>query len=268
MRHLSYPFVVLIVSLFASPVAAEEEDLNTQLMRATVKISHNTLTATGFVLTTKNGGKVMLVTAAHVFENTRADETDVAFRSKNAEGVYKKESVKLVIRKDGKPTWTKHATEDVAAVWIMPPKNANLARISPDLLASDASLKKHRVHSGEHLSCLGFPHRNEANDAGFPILRSGAIATFPLIPTAKTKTFYLSANTFEGDSGGPVYLTRASRTDPDHEDVRLILGLVSAQRFLVEEAKMIYGTTKLRHRLGLAIIVHASFIKETIDRLP
>ena len=31
--------------------------------------------------------------------------------------------------------------------------------------------------------------------------------------------------------------------------------------------KMIYGTSKVRHRLGLAIVIHASFIKETIDLL-
>ncbi len=32
--------------------------------------------------------------------------------------------------------------------------------------------------------------------------------------------------------------------------------------------KMIYGTTKVRHRLGLAIVIHASFIRETMERLP
>jgi V8-like Glu-specific endopeptidase len=268
MRYLSQPFIVLIFLLPVSPVAAEENDLSTQMMRATVMITHDTSTATGFVLTANDSGQFMLVTAAHVFEKTRGDQTMVVFRIKEAEGVYKKESVKLVIRKAGKPEWTKHATEDVAAIWIVPPKTADLAKLSPDLLASDESLKKHGVHPGELLSYLGFPHRNEANEAGFPILRSGPIATFPLVPTAKTKTFLLSANIFEGDSGGPVYLTRASRTGPDKEELRLILGLVTGQRFLDEEAKGIYGTSKVRHRLGLAIIVHASFIRETIDRLP
>ena len=74
----------------------------------------------------------------------------------------------------------------------------------------------------------------------------------------------MSMNTFEGDSGGPVSLARESQSNPDSE-IRLIVGLVSGQQFLDEEAKMIYGTTKLRHRLGLAIVVHASFVKETVD---
>jgi V8-like Glu-specific endopeptidase len=266
MRYWRYPFFVLIALSIASPAIADEEDLHTQMMRATVKISHSSSTATGFILTAQDG-KFMLITAAHVLESTHADETEVIFRSKDAEGHYRKAPVKLIIRKNGKTLWTQHPAEDVAAIWIVPPKDADLAKIPPDLLASDQSLKKYKVHPGESLSCLGYPHRVEANDAGFPLLRSGALASFPILPTATTKTFTFSANTFEGDSGGPVYLVRPSSADPDKE-VRLIMGLVIAQRFLDEEAKMIYGTTKIRHRLGLAVIVHASFIRETIDRLP
>jgi len=243
-------------------VTAEDEDFDTQLMRATVMISHDKSTGTGFVLT--DGNKFILVTANHVFDGTPDDETTIVFRRKEAEGVYLKESAKLVIRKEGKPAWTKHPTEDVATMWIVPPENADVPKIPIGLLASDELLRKHKVHPGENLSCLGFPHRNESNDAGFPILRSGPIASFPLVPNKISKTFYLSANTFEGDSGGPVYLTRTA----GKEDLNLIIGLISGQRFLDEEVKMVYGTTKLRHRLGLAIVVHGAFIKETIDQLP
>lgn len=265
MKFLLFP---LMFAALASSVVAQDEELNSQLMRATVKISHDTSTATGFILSAKESGKFVLVTASHVFENTKADETRVIFRKQEAEGGYQQESMPLVIRKDGKATWTKHPTEDVAVIAIIPPKNVDLPVLSSDLLASDASLKKNRIHPGELLSFLGFPHRVESNEAGFPILRSGAIATFPLLPTAKTKTFLLSVNVFEGDSGGPVYLAKETSGDREKDDLGLILGLVSGQRFLDEEAKMIYGTTKVRHRLGLAIIIHASFIKETIDQLP
>jgi len=263
--------ILLMVSFLiclAIPVVADDEDFDTQMMRASVKIAHDQSTATGFVLSGADGGKFILVTAAHVFEKSPDAETTVIFRSRLSEGVYQKESMKLVIRKDGMPVWTKHPSEDVAAIWIVPPQNADLPSIPVELLASDELLKKHKVHPGELMSCLGYPHRNEANDAGFAILRSGPIGSFPLVPTAKSRTFYLSANTFEGDSGGPVYLTRPSRPQTDAGEVNLILGLVTGNLFLDEEAKMVYGTTKIRHRLGLAIVVHAAFIKETIDKLP
>lgn len=240
----------------------QDEDFHTQFMRATVKISHDKSTGTGFVLT--KGEKCLLVTAAHVLEQTPGDETTVVFRSKQAEGEYAKEPVKLAIRREGKTLWTKHPTEDVAVIGVAPPKHADLPQLSTDLVATDDQLRKHNVHPGDRLACLGYPHREEGSKAGFPILRDGPIASFPLLPTANHKTFLMSMNTFEGDSGGPVYLARPAAKSPDDE-ARLILGLVSGQRLLNEEAKLIYGATTIRHRLGLAVVVHASFIKETIE---
>jgi hypothetical protein len=80
----------------------------------------------------------------------------------------------------------------------------------------------------------------------------------------------LDLNTFEGDSGAPVYLVDdhrlvAGKTEPG--PVRLILGLMVGQHFLDEEFKMIYQTGKFRHRMGFGIAVHATAIKETIHLL-
>lgn len=247
-------------------MAEENHHFNSLMMRATVKISHEKSTATGFVLTAVAGQKFILVTAAHVFEQANDDVMTVAFRKRDADGTYRRETIKLTIRQDKKPIWAKHPTEDIAAIGIAPPDGADLPVISLQRLATDETLQRSKVYPGETLSLLGYPHRNESNDAGFALMRIGTIASFPMLPTAKTKTFVVSVNSFEGDSGGPVFLARPSLV-PDDE-ANQILGLVTSQRFLDEEAKMIYGTTKIRHRLGLAIVVHASLIKETIDRLP
>jgi hypothetical protein len=260
------------VLLLAGPLRADDEDLDTQMMRATVKVSHEKSTGTGFLLSRPdphdaNRSQFVFVTAAHVLESSPGAEATLFFRKKEAEGVYKKMPTKIVIRSDGKPRWLKHLSQDVAALLVEPPDWADLPRLSVGLLATDRELRKFRVHPGDTVSCLGYPHRVEANEAGFPVLRGGAVASFPLFPTAVSKTFLLSANTFEGDSGGPVYLADSRSNRPAGDD-HLILGLVTGQHFLDEDMKMIYGTMKVRHRLGLAIVVHASFIRETIDRLP
>ncbi len=264
---MKLPAILGCLLLLPVLARAEDEDLNTRLMRATVKISHDQSTATGFIVSRGPDETPILVTAAHVFEKTPGDETSIIFRRKVAEGDYAKQPTKLAIRKDGHALWTKHPTEDVAVIRVAPPADADLARISTDLLATDEILRARKIHPGDQLAILGYPHREEGSQAGFPLLRDGPIASFPLLPTARTRTFFLSANSFEGDSGGPVYLSRPGRLAPIGEDDSLILGLVSGQRFLDEEMKMIYGTTKVRHRLGLAVVVHASFIRETVDRL-
>jgi hypothetical protein len=268
MTPLKCSCVPLCLLALLLPSWVHAEDLHTELMRATVKIKHDKAAGTGFVLWQAKQKRFLLVTAAHVFPKTSGDEVTAFFRTQVGEGEYKKEPLKVVVRKDGKPLWTQHPTEDVAVIEVVPPKNADLPQIPVELLASDELLKKHQVHPGEQVACLGYPHRNESSDAGFAILRLGAIASYPLVPTAKNKTFLLSANSVEGDSGGPVYLSPSSRPAHDQEEVRLIVGLISAQRFIDEDMKMIYGETKVRHRLGLAIVVPASFILQTIDRLP
>jgi hypothetical protein len=274
-RALGTALACATLLLLASPLRADEEDLSTELMRATVKIGHEQSTATGFFLCRPDPreplrSQFVLVTAAHVFERIPGDEATLFFRARESEGVYKKAPAKLVIRAGGKPRWTKHPSEDVAVLVVAPPAGTDLPKLSPDLLATDEALRKYRVHPGDRLCCLGYPHRVEANAAGFAVLRAGPVASFPLVPAKANKTFLLNTDTFEGDSGGPVYLDDPERRLPGKEkpeQVRLILGLVTGQLFLDEEMKMIYETSKVRHRLGLAIVIQASFVREVLDSL-
>jgi hypothetical protein len=264
------------VLLLGGPLPARGEDFHTELMKATFKLANDKSTATAFILTRPDPDKrkrtqFILVTAAHVFETMAGDEATLFLRRRDAEGVYQKLPLKIAIRRQGKTLWTRHATADVAVMVVAPPEEAELPKLSLDVLATDLALATNEVHPGDNLCCLGYPHRVEANPFGFPILRPGTIASFPLLPTRTSNTFLFSANTFEGDSGGPVYLADAGRRLGEKRrptDVKMILGLITGQHFLDEEARMIYGTTKSRHRLGLAIVVQAVFIKETIERLP
>jgi hypothetical protein len=142
-----------------------------------------------------------------------------------------------------------------------------------ELLASDNELQKYEVHPGDTIRGIGFPHANEfeANEGGFAVVRTGCVASYPLLPTKTTRTFFFAFNSFEGDSGAAVYLSENNRFyggKTQEGRVQLILGLVSEQQFLDEEIKMAYQTWKFRHRLGLGIVVHATAIKETIALLP
>jgi hypothetical protein len=271
-EHFVKAIPPLIILFLAGTPLAKADDFNTQLMNATVKIAHEKSSASAFFLCrpAANGGQkpqFFLVTAAHFFENLSGDAVTLLFRRQDNEAVYEKVPVKLVVRQEGKRLWTKHPTADVAVLSMTPPSWSQVPQIPLDLLASDETLKANAIHPGDTVSALGFPHLVEGN--GFPILRSGPIASYPLTPTSTNKTFLVSINAFEGDSGGPVYMADSNRPAADGkapQSARLILGLVVGQHFLDEEAKMIYEAVKIRHRLGIAIVLHAAYIKETIDQ--
>jgi hypothetical protein len=104
---------------------------------------------------------------------------------------------------------------------------------------------------------LGFPRGLAANQAGFPILRSGRIASYPVAPAKIFPTFLLDFSVFPGNSGGPVFMHNEARRSPADanqapQDVEFIAGLLTQQVELNNE------------RLEIGIVTHAKYIRETV----
>ncbi len=276
-KKLSAQCLVLLIPLLSQEARAQSGDLDTQLMLATVKVTDTESTGTGFILSRPKPGdakatQFLLITAEHTLSHSKSNEVTLVLRKKLGEGGYEKLPLKVVVRQNAKVLWKKHPTHDVAVMPITPPPEAVVPAVPVDLLASDEDLERYGIHPGDPVRCVGFPHPNqfEPSEAGFGVVRSGCIAGFPIRPTRKTRSLLLDLNTFEGDSGAPVYLVDDHRLvagKTEEGRVRLILGLMVGQHFLDEEFKMIYQTGKFRHRMGFAIAVHATAIKETIDLL-
>jgi hypothetical protein len=219
-----------------------------------------------------NQPRWVLVTAAHVFEQIKEDEATLVVRKPAPNDSYAKHNHRLLIRREGKPLWSKHASQDVAVMHLSLPADVPLPRVPVECLATDELLKRYEVQPGDIVRCVGFPHAGqfEPNSAGLPLVRIGCIASYPLLPTTQTKTFLYDFNTFEGDSGAAVYLDDSRRIvsgNAEGERVRLILGVVHGQHFIDEKFKTIYQSGLTRHRMGLSIVVHATAIRETLDQL-
>ena len=278
MRSICALILSFLVQANGFASEAHPGDLDTELMLATFKLSSPPVAATCFMLTrpvpdSPAETQFILVTAEHALCQIKEDAATVTFRKRQSAGGYSKLPAKLQIRQNGKALWTRHPNADVAVMYVTPPSDAAIAHVPVDLLASDADLQRYEIHPGDTVKCIGFPHANQfqANEAGFGVVRTGCIASFPLLPTKNTKTFYFDFNTFEGDSGGPVYLSENNRFfgNQTHEGrTRLILGVAVAQQFLDEEFKTVYQTGKFRHQLGLGVVVHSTAIREAIDLLP
>jgi S1-C subfamily serine protease len=259
-----------------TPNPGEEKipELNTILMESTFKLIGNGSIGTAFVIgreSVKNPEKsyYVLVTAAHVLEQSTGDEVALVLRMKNKD-TYVRMPVRIRVRENGKPLWTKHPQADVAVMYIALPEEAHIPLLPSSVLASDEMLDENHIHPGDSLLCLGYPNGVEANDAGFAVLRSGRIASYPILPTKMVKKFLVDFNVFDGNSGGPVYFVEANRLLAPRSIrvgmTQFILGVVSEEIYATREP--IPNVTRPKESLRLAIVIHASLIREAIDSLP
>lgn len=243
-------------------------DLAVDLMHATVQLEQplgdgTRTVGTGFLISdTGPDGRprTVLVTANHVFSGMPGANARIGYRVEHADGSWSYSPQPLRIRDEaGHELWTHHPSRDVAAIAITAPPEFAKAAIPKAYLASDETFTSNRVEAGDEMMALGFPRGLAANQAGFPILRSGKVASYPVAPAKIFPTFLLDFSVFPGNSGGPVFMTdqgrRANAQPAGGQPSAFIAGLLTQQVELNKE------------RLEIGIVTHAKFIRETMDRI-
>jgi hypothetical protein len=157
-------------------------------------------------------------------------------------------------------------------MYVPVPRDADvLLLLDVNLFATDEILREAEIHAGDQLFALGYPFGAESNAEGFPILRSGAIASYPIVPTRRVKTFLFDFEIRRGNSGGPVYFYQQDRLIGGRYPSRnfaFIMGIVSNEKLITEEIRSMYQTTEEHHPINMAVVIHASLIKETLELLP
>jgi len=259
---------VLAIALLSGTALAGIE-INTTLMHYTYRIEgptgkpnevrYGTVFVMGIPDANQSGkGQYVLITAAHVLEKISGETATIYLREKMSDGKFKKVAYVLQIRKSKESLWVCLPDVDVAVMKIDLPvfvtKQAKeIPILSTDLLADDKMMERYEIHPGDELLCLGYPLR--ADVSGFSILRSGKIASYPLLPAKDTKTFLFDFEVFAGNSGGPVYFVDKGRryggTTHLGETIQFVAGIVTRQH----------------EKLRLAVVVPAHFIKETLALL-
>ena len=286
---------VLAIPLLSGPALAGLE-INTTLMQYTYHIvgptgkpnemKHGTVFVMGIPDANQPGkGQFVLVTAAHVLEEISGEKATIYLREKMTNGKFKRIARSVKIRNGKKPLWTSHPSVDVAVMKIALPvfvsKQAeDIPMLSTDMLADDKMIEEYEIHPGDRLLCLGYPLGVEANVSGFPILRAGIIASYPLIPAKDTKSFLFDFEVFGGNSGGPVYFVDKGRTYAGSvhigETIQFVAGIVTQQKYSVQRSvkplevgpdRRRYEVEEKREKLKLAVVVPAHFIKETLALL-
>jgi len=213
-------------------------------------------------------GQYVLVTAKHVFEDIKGEWAVVMLRRRNPSGDAVPFPFRLKIRDKEKDLFTTHLTADVAVIDVALPNDAIIVQrgsliTNVNWLATDEFLTGLDIHPGDELLCLGYPLGLAANDGGYPILRGGKIASYPVIPLKKAKRILFDFQVQPGNSGGPVYFSFTGRFRKDHLQpfgtvltYQKLIGLVTQKADPVGNIDPFIG-----------LIIPSVYIKETIDRL-
>lgn len=241
-------------------------DLTVGLIGATVQIDQNNgdstrRVGTAFLISVPRpdgSPRTVLVTARHVLDGMVLPEARIGWRIEMPGGGWRFAPEPLRIRDEaGEPVWTQHPERDIAVMEVSAPLAFARAAIPLGWLASGDDLDSWQVGPGDELLTLGFPRGYSSNTAGFPILRVGRIASWPLTPVESFPAFLLDFPVFPGNSGGPVFWTPAARklpgtTQPDHP---FIAGVLTSEVRPADEP------------LGIGLVVHAGYVREAITLL-
>jgi hypothetical protein len=214
-------------------------DLSVDLIKATVQLEQplgdgTRTVGTGFLIdapTPDGKPRTVLVTAAHVFDRMPLATAKIGYRIQAGDGSWRYDPQPLTIR-DG-------ARAAIPLSW----------------LAQDTTFTQYALGPGDEMMALGFPRGLSANQAGFPILRSGRVASYPLAPSTVFPTFLLDFSVFPGNSGGPVFMAEGARRRPgatEAQEVQFVAGILTQQVELSGE------------RLEIGIVTHARFVRETV----
>jgi hypothetical protein len=267
-------FLIGICTGQATP-SPEQQEVNTIMMKSTFRVvGSNHETATGFIIgrpiPTSTSFAYVLVTAAHVLGAMNSDSATLIVRTQDAQKHWQPIPVPLQLRSKGRTLWVQNPSADVAAMYVRLPIGVLPTVVPETLLAVDGDFARYEVHPGDELNVLGYP-LGASGPSDFPILRSGKIASYPLIPSKDNPYFLLDFRVFKGNSGGPAYLVSYNRTyggGVNLGTVAMVLGLVSEEIGFTQQTQELYETRVQTTPLGLAKVVPSTLIRETIEMLP
>lgn len=270
-----------VLSLALGAGTAIQADPHTRMMQATFKIVGQSKKTDGaeeaaaaFAVALPDPAtspRIALVTTAHFFDNIRGGRFKLIARRRLPGGRYEKADHPIAIADGSRGTGAcRRDTEaDLAVVAIARPHRLAIEPLPIETIATTEALAAVRLHPGRRVFALGYPFAIEGNQAGFPVLRGGHIASFPLQPTGPAPTFLVDMAVSEGMSGAPVYVVVRSPRSADAKGRArpLVIGTIVRQHHQVTRFNGPFERREVLHPLNLAVARSSLAIRRLLDSL-
>ncbi len=233
-------------------------------LEATFRITNKRTSATAFLVWPEQAGgtegsRPVLVTAAHSLEGMTERTCTLVVRVRNDDATYARREIDIALRDGDKQLWVRHPGLDVAVLLIDLPEGTAARPLQFGQLADVSFVEERKVRAGSDVYIPGYPATLEGNDAGWPVLRKGVVATHPLVPIDSAQRMFVNANTFGGDSGAPVILANGNDA--------VVVGIVTGMQRQTSRSNMPFEERVSHMPMALAITVPAPFIRQTIELL-
>lgn len=268
-RSLLLAMLLVTSSHTCSLLAAESIE---EVLSATFRVTDKNTSGTCFLV--QVGGKagstpdrIMLVTAAHGFQQIPGDACWVILRAKQDDGSYARREHRLPLRDGDKPRWKKHPDEDIAVLPIDLPPEVEVTPFRLEQLASARDVAERRVRVAQEAWIPGYPAQLETNPAGWPVLRRGSLASHPLAPVSANKTMLVNVSSFGGDSGAPVVVFPSQNRETDQAPMPLVAGMILGMHRQTDKTVTPFEERTQHTPLDLSIVIQAQLIRETIELL-
>jgi hypothetical protein len=248
----------------ALPLAQADEFPLENALRATFRITNGASSGTAFIVAVPapeegQPPRHVLVTAAHVFESYTGAECTLVMRKKTEEGLYVKHDVMLPLRREDKPLWVRHPKQDVAAINFEPPSDVDCQPFNLGQVIDADAVQSGKLRVGQEVFIPCYPAQLSANEVGWPVLRSGTIATHPLVPVASTPTLMIDYSNFGGDSGAPVVAVYAGAPH--------VVAMAYGMQRQSDKVTLPFEERTMHTPLGLSNALQSQNIRETIEML-
>lgn len=229
-------------------------------VQATFRLHGPGGSGTAFVVEHPDAGnsqpRQLLISAAHTFENIASQEGTLVVRQRDESGSWGRHDMSLRLRSDDGPLWTRHPSADVAVLPIELPAGTVCTPFALGDVATAADFDSGRVHLGQQARVACFPAQTESDSVGWPVLRTGHVATPQLSPAAGLQQFFVDYAHFAGDSGAAVVVEGPTPR---------VAGVVVGMQRQTDHISSPYEEKTMHTPLGLAIVVPSTRVREVIE---
>jgi len=198
--------------------------------------------------TARSGVAQVLVTSAHVLRTAPRGPYFLLVRVPVKGANPDLAILEIDISRECEHPFVKHPRYDVAAMRVEIPAELSSMISLPSFLNERTIAQQSAAHVGDEIFVLGFPRIFPGTTGGFPVFRSGRIASYSPGSQADRVKFLIHSDVYSGDSGGPVFAEH-SWGGPK------LLGLITER------------IGPKNSRVPLAIAIDASAIRETLAQL-